>query len=92
MLTSSEPNSGQPIYHPNDFQFFQYTPFADQATTLPQAFNTMTFQDPGNKNWFMDTGATAHLNNDAGILNSVTNKCNNFFVLVRDGVTPVVLG
>ena len=47
----------------------------------------MSLQDPGNADWFMDTGATAHLHNDTGILKSFSDKCNNskFSVLVGNG-------
>ncbi|KAI3792415.1 hypothetical protein L2E82_06292 [Cichorium intybus] len=40
---------------------------SDQPTTLPQAFNSMSLQDPGNADWYMDTGATTHLHADSGL-------------------------
>ncbi|XP_019084329.1 PREDICTED: uncharacterized protein LOC109125962 [Camelina sativa] len=35
-------------------------------TTLAHAFNTMTFPDPNDAGWYMDTGATAHLTSQPG--------------------------
>ncbi|GJW62496.1 ribonuclease H-like domain-containing protein [Tanacetum coccineum] len=49
---------------PNWGPYVVYGPYEDQVTTLPQAFNTMTFQDFGDANWYMDTGATSHLASD----------------------------
>ncbi|GJZ36808.1 hypothetical protein Tco_0582999 [Tanacetum coccineum] len=43
------------VYMPNAFQ--------SQATMLPQAFSTMTPQDPS---WNMDTGASSHLADNTG--------------------------
>lgn len=40
------------------------------TTDFAQAFNTMTLADPGAANWYMDSGATAHLASSSGILNS----------------------
>ncbi|PWA88754.1 ribonuclease H-like domain-containing protein [Artemisia annua] len=53
-----------------------------QETTLPQAFNTMTLQDP---NWNMDTGASSHLNSSAKNLSTIFNSCIYSSVLVGDG-------
>ncbi|KAL4555611.1 hypothetical protein LXL04_038235 [Taraxacum kok-saghyz] len=76
--------AGQPPYQPNTWPFF---PPSDQPTALPQAFSTMSLQDPHNAEWFMDTGATAHLHNDTGILKSFSNTCSfsDFSVLVGNG-------
>lgn len=41
----------------------------------------MTLQDPGNVDWYMDTGATTHLHADSSILNTFSNKCTNVLVL-----------
>lgn len=38
-----------------------------QATSLPQAFNSMSLQDPNDNGWYMDTGATSHLASDTGL-------------------------
>ncbi|CAH1427507.1 unnamed protein product [Lactuca virosa] len=51
---------------PNNWQWFQCPNNMDQPTTLPQAFNSMTLQDPGNTDWYMDTGETAHLHANSG--------------------------
>ncbi|GJR79247.1 ribonuclease H-like domain-containing protein [Tanacetum coccineum] len=48
-----------------------------QETILPQAFNTMTLQDPANANWNMDTGVSSHLNSDDNNLNSQFVRDNN---------------
>ncbi|KAI3780426.1 hypothetical protein L2E82_10407 [Cichorium intybus] len=75
-------------------QFFASQPQAYQAqqqgvepTALPQMFNTMTLNDSGQADWYMDTGATSHLHSNAGILKSVSDKNSNFSssVLVGDG-------
>ncbi|KAL4588677.1 hypothetical protein LXL04_001570 [Taraxacum kok-saghyz] len=58
-----------------------------ELTSLPEMFNTMSLNDPGQSEWFMDTGATSHLHSDAGILKSVSDNNSNFAssVLVGDG-------
>ncbi|KAL4587848.1 hypothetical protein LXL04_000722 [Taraxacum kok-saghyz] len=60
---------------------------SSESTAIPQMFNTMTLNDPGQGGWFMDTGATAHLHSDAGILKSVldNNSISSSSVLVGDG-------
>lgn len=65
----------QPTMQPHTMQFFRYPFNADQATSLPQAFSSMSLQDLGNSEWYMDTRATAHLHNNPCILNSFSNKC-----------------
>ena len=56
-----------------------------QETLLPQAFNTMTLQEPANVNWHMDTGASSHINSSTNNLNTVFNSCIYPFVFVGDG-------
>ncbi|GKD52205.1 ribonuclease H-like domain-containing protein [Tanacetum coccineum] len=56
-----------------------------QETLLPQAFNTMTIQDPTDANWNMDTGASSHLNSSANNLSTVFNSCTYPSVFVGDG-------
>ncbi|CAN7021767.1 unnamed protein product [Brassica rapa subsp. trilocularis] len=36
------------------------------TTDFTSAFNTMTIGDPGAANWYMDSGATAHLASSSG--------------------------
>ncbi|GJR82824.1 ribonuclease H-like domain-containing protein [Tanacetum coccineum] len=62
-----------------------YGPYVDQATTLPQAFNTMTLHDHGDSGWYMDTGATSHLASDTSKLTSVSNKSIISSILVGNG-------
>nr|GEX71996.1 ribonuclease H-like domain-containing protein [Tanacetum cinerariifolium] len=45
--------------------------YPSQATSLPSAFSTMTFQDP---TWNMDTCATSHLISNARNLSTIFNK------------------
>lgn len=45
----------------------------------------MSLNEPSNANWYMDSGVTAHLHADTGILKSFSNKCNLSSVLVGDG-------
>ncbi|GKA91067.1 ribonuclease H-like domain-containing protein [Tanacetum coccineum] len=45
--------------------------FQSQATMLPQAFQTMTPQDPS---WNTDTGASSYLTDNTGILTSFSNS------------------
>lgn len=55
------------------------------TTDFAQAFNTMTIGDPGAANWYMDSGATAHLASSSGMLNSVLKDCTGKMVIVGDG-------
>ncbi|KAJ9535086.1 hypothetical protein OSB04_un001838 [Centaurea solstitialis] len=41
---------------PNTWQWYNFPNATDQPTALPQAFSSMTLQDPGNADWYMDTG------------------------------------
>ncbi|GKD63586.1 ribonuclease H-like domain-containing protein [Tanacetum coccineum] len=52
------------------------------ATILPQAFHTMTPWDPS---WNMDTGASSHLADNAGILTSFSNSSMYPSVFVGNG-------
>ncbi|GKA07882.1 ribonuclease H-like domain-containing protein [Tanacetum coccineum] len=47
------------------------TPANDQATLLPQAFNTMTLRDPTDANWNMDTWILVPRPSDANIVRSL---------------------
>ncbi|GKB01676.1 ribonuclease H-like domain-containing protein [Tanacetum coccineum] len=55
-----------------------------QETLLPNAFNTMTLQDPANANWNMDTGASSHLNSSTSNLSTIFNSCLYPSVFVGD--------
>lgn len=61
------------------------TNISDQATLLPEAFQTMNLQDPTNSGWYMDTGATNHLSAGIGNLHNVFNKRPISSILVGDG-------
>ncbi|GKA79549.1 ribonuclease H-like domain-containing protein [Tanacetum coccineum] len=65
---------GNYAYMPNAFQ--------TQATMLPQAFQTMTPQDPS---WNIDTGASSHLADNTGILTSFSNSSIYPSVFVGNG-------
>ncbi|KAJ9560829.1 hypothetical protein OSB04_005989 [Centaurea solstitialis] len=63
----------------------------DQATALPELFNTMSLNDPGSTDWYMDTRATDHVHTNAGILNSILDKHDTRSILVGNGShMPVV--
>ncbi|GJW11707.1 ribonuclease H-like domain-containing protein [Tanacetum coccineum] len=53
-----------------------------QATILPQAFQTMTAQDPS---WNMDTGASSHLADNTCMLTSFSNSSIYPSVFVGNG-------
>ncbi|GJU76366.1 ribonuclease H-like domain-containing protein [Tanacetum coccineum] len=53
-----------------------------QATILPQAFQTMTAQDPS---WNMDTEASSHLADNTGILTSFSNSSIYPSIFVGNG-------
>lgn len=59
----------------------QYQPTTDFA----QAFNTLTIADPGAADWYMDSGATAHLASSSGTLNSVLKNSTGMSVKVGNG-------
>ncbi|XP_010451375.1 PREDICTED: uncharacterized protein LOC104733499 [Camelina sativa] len=61
-----------------------------QLTTLPQAFSTMTLQDPTGTSWVMDTGATNHIANQPGTLRSLFNKSIVPSVMVGNGSSAPV--
>ncbi|KAL4571174.1 hypothetical protein LXL04_017925 [Taraxacum kok-saghyz] len=69
---------------PNNMQYLRYP--SDRSTTLPQAFSTMSLQDPDNAVWYMNTVAITHLYVDPTTLKSFSNKCtnSNLSVLVGD--------
>lgn len=48
-----------------------------QATLLPEMFNTMSLNYPGHGDWYMDTSTTSHLHADVGILKSMSDKIIN---------------
>ncbi|KAJ9546350.1 hypothetical protein OSB04_018893 [Centaurea solstitialis] len=63
----------------------------DQATSLPELFSSMTLQDPGTTNWYMDTGATDHVHADSGILHSVLGTHDSRSIQVGNGsLMPVM--
>ena len=55
------------------------------TTDFTSAFNTMTIGDPGAANWYMDSGATAHLASSSGILNTVLKHNTGNSVIVGNG-------
>ena len=55
------------------------------TTDFAQAFNTMTIADPGAANWYMDSGATAHLASSSGTLKSILKNCTGISVKVGNG-------
>ncbi|KAJ9543577.1 hypothetical protein OSB04_023284 [Centaurea solstitialis] len=57
----------------------------NQATTLPEAFNAFSLNEPANTDWYMDTGATSHLASDAGKLDTILNKNIISSVFVGNG-------
>ncbi|GKA03157.1 ribonuclease H-like domain-containing protein [Tanacetum coccineum] len=56
--------------------------YASQSTTIPSAFSTMLQQDP---TWYMDTGASSHLNFNASNLSTIFYKRLFPYVRVGDG-------
>jgi hypothetical protein len=54
------------------------------SSTLAQHFTNLTLQQPPSE-WVMDSGATAHLSNDAGILSSLSPHPIYRHVTVGDG-------
>ena len=57
----------------------------NQATSLLEAFNTCTLNDPVDDSWYMDTGATSHLAFDIGKLSIILNKNIYSSVVVGNG-------
>ncbi|GKA28374.1 ribonuclease H-like domain-containing protein [Tanacetum coccineum] len=72
---------GSPFYVPRNYAYMPNA-FQSQATMLPQAFQTMTPQDPS---WNMDTGASSHLTDNTGILTSFSNSSIYPSVFVGNG-------
>ncbi|GKD48930.1 ribonuclease H-like domain-containing protein [Tanacetum coccineum] len=56
--------------------------YITQATMLPQAFQTMTLQEP---NWNVYIGASSHLAENTGMLTSFSNPSLYKFVFVGNG-------
>ncbi|KAG7620191.1 hypothetical protein ISN44_As04g012080 [Arabidopsis suecica] len=69
--------SAQPITSPANTDII--------PTTLANAFNTMTFSDPNDAGWYMDSAATAHLTAQPGTLSSITSSSNSSLPLVTVG-------
>ena len=59
------------------------------TAALAQHFTNMTLQQPAPE-WVMDSGATAHLSSDAGILSSLSHHPIYRHVVVGDGSTVPV--
>ncbi|XP_013632417.1 PREDICTED: uncharacterized protein LOC106337855 [Brassica oleracea var. oleracea] len=55
------------------------------TTDFARAFNTMTIGDPAAANWYIDSGATAHLASTSGILDSVLKHSTGNSVVVGNG-------
>ena len=49
------------------------------------AFNTLTLMDPSDNQWYMDSGATAHLSNTTGNFKSVFNSSIGKPVTIANG-------
>ena len=60
---------------------------AQTSQTLASAFNTMTLQDPNDSGWYMDTGATAHLTSQPGMIfiSPMSPSYNNSLPLITVG-------
>lgn len=56
-----------------------------QPTDIASAYNTMTLFDPSDNQWYMDSGATAHLTNSAGNLKCILNSNTGKTVTVANG-------
>ena len=55
-----------------------------------QAFNTLSLMDPSDNNWYMDSGATAHLSNTTGNLKSVfKNGIGKMVTVANGGKIPI---
>ncbi|CAA7028136.1 unnamed protein product [Microthlaspi erraticum] len=54
-------------------------------TALASAFNSMTYQDPADHGWYMDTGATAHLTSQPGALSLTQNSSSSSLPIVTVG-------
>lgn len=61
------------------------------ASSLVNAFNTMTLQPPTASNdWSMDTGATAHMSSSSGTHSSLSSHPSSHQVMIGDGsVLPI---
>nr|GEV62354.1 hybrid signal transduction histidine kinase M [Tanacetum cinerariifolium] len=68
----------------------KYTGTFKGATTLPRAFNTMSFRYADNNEdsgWYMDTGAISHLSTDPGKLTTLFNKSSIPSIIVGNEAT-----
>ncbi|GKB38667.1 ribonuclease H-like domain-containing protein [Tanacetum coccineum] len=72
---------GGSFYVPGNYEYMTNA-FQSQTTIFPQAFHTMTLQDPS---WNMDTGASSHLADNIGIFTSFSNSSNYPSVFVGNG-------
>ena len=60
------------------------------TTDFASAFNTMTLMEPSDHQWYMDSGATAHLTNNSGNLRTTFNTGTNHTVTVaNEGSIPI---
>lgn len=76
----------QPQHTPVNAADQKNAPTADFAS----AYNTMTLFDPSDNQWYMDSGATAHLSNSAGNLHSVfKNNIGKTVTVANGGRIPV---
>ncbi|GJV10493.1 gag-pol polyprotein [Tanacetum coccineum] len=55
--------------------FGSFGQLAGQETILQNTINAMTLQDTAMGNWYMDTGASSHLNDSVHSLSDVLNMC-----------------
>ncbi|KAL7601468.1 hypothetical protein Lser_V15G25908 [Lactuca serriola] len=61
-------HTSQPFLWPNNS--YSTNP---EPTSLPQMFNTMSLNDPGQDGWYMDTGATSHVHANVGSSNQTNS-------------------
>lgn len=64
----SGPSQPATLAWPAPTRWFQGAPSQCDQASLAGAFNTATLQQSSSNDWNMDTGATAHMTSDAGIL------------------------
>ena len=55
-----------------------------QPTNLAEAFQAMTFNPPDDT-WYMDTGASSHLTNNAGTIKTASKSRINSSILIGNG-------
>ncbi|KAF8396137.1 hypothetical protein HHK36_017750 [Tetracentron sinense] len=56
-----------------------------QAEEIPQALAAMTVTDPHDLEWIPDTGASSHMTNNPGILNTVKPYMGHDKIIIGDG-------